>query len=266
VTKTPKSRKHGKDWEKDLLKAFRNSNKRLFLLDYDGALASHNERGPGVLPEKNMRRCLEILAGDKRNTLVVISGSNRAAMASWFAELPLTLMAEHGAFCKRPGKTWEAWPVMVSETLMKDLRALIAKFSERFPGSWVEQKESGLVYHYRQCPPMSQLKARFMFKELLSEYTLSHGLKLVDGKGLVEIRPAALDKSTVYNYWMKNLNWDLLLAIGESDYEELFAALPEAAYAIKVGKDKSRAPLRLESQPLVQVLLENLCKQDDPFT
>jgi len=49
---------------------------------------------------------LELLAGDRRNEVVINSGRDRKTLEDWFRNLEVGLVAEHGVWLKEKDKDW----------------------------------------------------------------------------------------------------------------------------------------------------------------
>src|SRR5687768_7114763 len=81
-----------------ILKQFAESNKRCVLLDYDGTLAPFQKLPSLAIPSQETIQLLRDLAKDDRNEVVVISGRDNDILEKWMGHLPVTLVAEHGAF------------------------------------------------------------------------------------------------------------------------------------------------------------------------
>ena len=135
------------------------------------------------------------------------------------------------------------------------------KFTERTPGSLLEDKSFALVWHYRRAEPeFGALKAKELvdaLKELLS----GTGLHVLLGNKVVEVKPADIHKGKgVLHYLERELAWDFIIGLGD-DYtdEDIFTVLPDFAWGIKVGYDPfTKARYYLESSMKARELLRNL--------
>ena len=59
--------------------------------------------------------------------------------------------------------------------------------------------------------------------------------------------------------WIQERNWGFILAIGDDTTDEdLFTAVPDSAYSVKVGLGASRARFSIDSQNEVRLLLKKL--------
>eukprot|EP01113_Clastostelium_recurvatum_P027733 TRINITY_DN3350_c0_g1_i1.p1 TRINITY_DN3350_c0_g1~~TRINITY_DN3350_c0_g1_i1.p1 ORF type:complete len:937 (-),score=209.23 TRINITY_DN3350_c0_g1_i1:51-2807(-) len=79
---------------------YRDSGRRLLLLNYDGALCSITRQPHLATPSTRMLGLLELLASDRKNDIYLVSGRDRATMDKWVGSLPVGLISEHGCFLK----------------------------------------------------------------------------------------------------------------------------------------------------------------------
>ncbi len=77
------------------------------LLDYDGTLVPLARYPELATPDRALLPLLSALAASPQIELEIVSGRTRETIDKWFAELPVSLWAEHG-FWHRPEKA-AAW-------------------------------------------------------------------------------------------------------------------------------------------------------------
>ncbi|EGZ04894.1 hypothetical protein PHYSODRAFT_535236, partial [Phytophthora sojae] len=88
-----------------LLGYYERSQRRLFLLDYDGTLVNYQSMEELAEPSAALLSCLEDLTADPRNTVYIISGRNKTRLQEWFGHLPrVGLAAEHGYWFRPASK------------------------------------------------------------------------------------------------------------------------------------------------------------------
>src|SRR5690606_8886968 len=89
----------------------------------------------------------------------------------------------------------------------------------------------------------------------------AHGLQLLNGHKVVEVKNSEINKGRAAYSLINNveIEHDFILAIGD-DYtdEDMFKALPQNAYTIKVGNHISVARYYLEDVNEVRELLKTL--------
>ncbi|GLD98062.1 hypothetical protein PINS_up019285 [Pythium insidiosum] len=88
-----------------LLGYYERSQRRLFLLDYDGTLVSYQSMAELAEPTPAVLSCLEELSADPQNAVYIISGRDKGRLQEWFGYLPrVGLAAEHGYWFRPPVK------------------------------------------------------------------------------------------------------------------------------------------------------------------
>ncbi|KAG1690376.1 hypothetical protein DVH05_028162 [Phytophthora capsici] len=88
-----------------LLGYYERSQRRLFLLDYDGTLVNYQSMEELAEPSPALMSCLDDLTTDPRNTVYIISGRNKNRLQEWFGHLPrVGLAAEHGYWFRPASK------------------------------------------------------------------------------------------------------------------------------------------------------------------
>src|SRR5439155_8198190 len=85
---------------REIRRAARQAQRRLFLLDYDGTLVSFSPDRAAARPNERVSQVLKGLVSDSANQVVLVSGRPRVDLEKWFGNLGLTLIAEHGAWIR----------------------------------------------------------------------------------------------------------------------------------------------------------------------
>lgn len=136
-----------------LINDFREADRRLILLDYDGTLKGFVSSPRALLakPSISLRRTLRRLSEDERTHVAIISGRPRKALEKWFRGIDMTLVAEHGAWTRYDGK----WTSADNDfkRLKRRLKPVLDKYVSRTAGAEVEEKDYSLVWHYRNVAP-----------------------------------------------------------------------------------------------------------------
>ena len=241
-----------------IVSAFQGSRRRLILSDYDGTLVPFAKRPEEAKPDNDLVKLLGELTADPRNEVVLISGRDRHNLEEWFASLKLGVVAEHGAWTKKNGQGWKMNKSLTSDW-KKEIRPILELSVSRMPGSFIEEKEFSLAWHYRRADPkISELRAREIVNDLLN-LTANCNLQVLEGSKVVEVKSAAINKGQAALAWVSQEKWDFILAIGDDlTDEDIFQILPPTAWSIKVRYGASLAKYNLDSPREVRTLLQGM--------
>jgi len=243
-----------------LLQAFGNAKRRLLLLDYDGTLVPFAETPEQAAPDDELLGLLRTLAADERNTLVLVSGRERTSLEEWFGELDVALAAEHGAWIRELGGEWATASPMTSEW-KEQVRALLEKYVDRTPGSFAEEKDYSLAWHYRTVPVDLARRRLSELTEALAPIAQALGLSLLDGNRVLEVKPSGVDKGSAAHRWMGRSEFDFMLAAGDDvTDEDVFNVAPALAWTIKVGLGPTAATFDVPSSNEIRSLLSAMAE------
>lgn len=245
-----------------LVRDYASAERRLLLLDYDGTLTGFFGRPEEAKPDKDLLVLLARVAAVSGNEVVLISGRDKETLEAWFGDLEIGLIAEHGAWIKEQEKGWEMVESLTNEW-KEEIRPVLELYVDRTPGSFIEEKEFALVFHYRKAEPeLGILRARELMNHLVTLTTNLH-LQVLEGDKVVEVKNAGINKGKAALRWIGRAEWGFILAAGDDRADEdLFAVLPETAYSIKVGLGPSRARFNLPSHKEVLSLLKELVESE----
>lgn len=240
-----------------LLEAFRAAARRLVLCDYDGTLVPLRPLPEMARPGPATRALLARLAAVSE--VVLVSGRARPTLEAWFGDLALSLIGEHGAWVRQRGQGWVA-QAGLSAAWKPWVRAVLDLYVRRLPGTFVEEKEYTLAWHYRRADPaLGPLVAKGLAAQFRSLLEAS-GLVLVEGNKVIEVRPAGFGKGTACQGFLAR-GFPFVLAIGDDTTDEdLFQALPPTAWSIRVGLCRSGARFHVPDQARARRLLEALAE------
>jgi trehalose 6-phosphate synthase/phosphatase len=247
---------------KQLVGAFIRAQSRIIMLDYDGTLAPFATLPQSAAPSPNLIDVLERLTRDKHSSTSLISGRSRADLERWFAGIPnLWIAAEHGAVLWSPiSRAWEQPHQATSNEWKKRVYPILDHFVDRTPGSFIEEKEFCLVWHYRMSDPEF---GDWLANDLVAN--LDHMLaespvKTVKGQKTVEVKSLWANKGQVYSrLLLSGPQPDFILAAGDDvTDEDLFVSLPEHAWTIHVGRNESKAKYYVSNPDEMITLLTEL--------
>lgn len=256
VQKEMKSRVLSSDFRKKITEDYSKAQNRLFLLDYDGTLMPFDENPENVKPDPELAEILTPLFSKQNNQLVVISGRDRRTLERWVDNFTHGLVAEHGVWIK--DKEWK--PVAsLSDEWKKDINPILETYVDRTPGSFIEEKDYSLVWHFRKVDPALATVRVGELKDILLHITGNLNVGVLEGNKVIEIKNTEVNKGRAAQYWLSKRKWDFILSAGDdSTDEDVFEVLPECSYSIKVGLGPSKARFTIPSFIEVRELLNEL--------
>ena len=154
------------------------------------------------------QECLQRLCDDPTTTLCIFSGSERNRLSQAFAHLPkLWIAAENGCFIRpplegkhstlgpnEPGK----WITMVETSNLdwiESVQLVFDYFCERTPRSYVETRETSLVWSYKYADPdFGRQQARDLLQHLWTGPISNAAVDVIQGAKSVEVRPIGVSK------------------------------------------------------------------------
>lgn len=255
----------------ELVGEFGSARRRLVMLDYDGTLVPFSSRPPDATPGAELLEVLDRLAAVEATTVAIISGRARGEIEEWFRPVPrLWLAAEHGAATRAPGSTeWEVRAGRYSSESRQRVHTVLEHFVDRTPGSFIEEKEFSVVWHYRMSDPEF---GEWLANELVSnlgQMLADTELRAVHGNRMVEVRPIWANKGQVGELLLArersehpgDASHSFILAAGDDRTDEdLFAALPPEAWSVHVGTGRSLARFRVSGPSQMVAVLEGLAE------
>jgi trehalose 6-phosphate synthase/phosphatase len=244
-----------------LFAEYRQADKRLFLLDYDGTLTGFYDHPNQASPDANLLSDLKKLAADCRNEIVIISGRDRYTLERWLGELDITLIAEHGAWIRRRGESWNLIEPL-SDEWKANIKPILRLYCDRTPGAILEEKNFSLVWHCRRADPDLAAIRMHELKDAVLHMTENLQLGVFQGHQILEVRNLQINKGRIAKMWLEKNLWPFILAIGD-DYtdEDAFAVLPPEAWSIRVGTSLSQARFNIISVRGVRDLISRLANE-----
>jgi trehalose 6-phosphate synthase/phosphatase len=241
--------------------SFARAEAPLLLLDYDGTLVPFAAHPEGAKPDHDILDTLGKLAAPERTSLVIVSGRDRGTLEAWLGRLPITIVAEHGGWIRPRGGEWFPSVGQSEELWKRDIRPIMDLFVERIPGSFVEEKDFSLVWHFRKADRESASGAARELLDTLANITTNMNIQVLPGNKTVEVRHFGINKGAYFTRYHSAEGHDFVLAIGDDwTDEDLFAVLPPTAYSIKVAPRITRARFNVRTVDDVRALLLELAE------
>ncbi|MEL6853205.1 MAG: trehalose-phosphatase, partial [Bacteroidota bacterium] len=243
----------------NLLEAYKMAKSRLLLLDYDGTLVGFKDDPNAASPDESLLKTVQGFIQQEGTTAVIISGRDRYTLQDWFGNMGIEMVSEHGVW------NWKnnAWHLNseVVASWKPTIRPVLENLVERTPGSFIEEKDFTLAWHYRKIDnELGANRVREIRDELIY-LTANHNLQVLEGNKVVEIRNAGVNKGKAASRWVNKQVWEFVLAIGDDHTDEdTFLAMPPLAYTIKVGLNQTEAKYKVRTVEEARELLAMLAE------
>ena len=183
----------------NLVKDYETTGKRLVFLDYEGTLSNYGNVNNTVVT--NIDKVIDILSDileDKKNTVYIMSGRKVEELELAFNRLPnLGLIAENGCFLREGGaEEWTQFPDEEKTQVWKEgIKNILQYYVERVEGSWVEERQCSLIFHYQSEADSASRQAGECANQI-NDASQSQRVRAVPTKDSVIIEPADYDKAT----------------------------------------------------------------------
>jgi trehalose 6-phosphate synthase/phosphatase len=245
--------------EKQIVQKYHDTSRRIMFLDYDGTLVPFSRYPEAAVPGEPVLGRLRRLAQDPKNTLVVVSGRTPEFLDQWFGDLPIGLVAEHGAFIRMAPA---GWVTEVNGDLgwKQQVLPVLQRYADRCTGAFIEEKSLSLVWHYRNADAgIALLRSQELKDELRELVSRDSRLQIMEGHKVIEVKKSGYDKGTVASKLLGQAPYDFVLAIGDDKTDEdLFRVLPAEALTVKIGITASLAKYNLKDQQGVIKFMDRL--------
>ncbi|MGF7139739.1 bifunctional alpha,alpha-trehalose-phosphate synthase (UDP-forming)/trehalose-phosphatase [Roseimarinus sediminis] len=244
--------------QQDIAQEYAKAEKRAIFLDYDGTLASFKTNPQAASPDVEVHQLIKKLTGDERNEVTIISGRDRATLEKWFEGHDINLIVEHGVWTKVRGDEWRML-YQINADWKENIRPALENFVDRTPGSFIEEKNYSLVWHYRKSEPEQGALRANELKDELTNLIANHNLEIMEGNKVIEVKSGGINKGAAAVRFIGDRRFDFILAVGDDWTDEyMFRELPENAVTVKVGMVNTAARFKVESVAGVRSLLKAL--------
>ncbi len=240
------------------------SPRPLVALDHDGTLSPIAAR-----PE------LARLAPDAASTLralcevadvVIISGRGLDDLAARFADIPVELVSEHGLRHRDLKGRTEDLAQGLDRATLAALRGSLAELLDDGPtgdGWLVEDKGVSIAVHHRAVPDDRLEPTLSTIRALLTAASEGGG-HVLDGKAVVELRPAGADKGAALRTLHAARPGAVVVMVGDDVTDEPALAFAESSggVGVHVAEEPSAtaATARLRDPQAVVLMLADLAR------
>ncbi|KAG0210688.1 Trehalose-6-P synthase/phosphatase complex synthase subunit [Mortierella sp. GBA43] len=284
----------------------KSTRNKVVFFDYDGTLTTTHKLPEFANPASHIIDNLQALAAQPNTFVYILSGRDRKHLDAWFGGCGVGLSAEHGCFYKHPpgvanamkqirsempdhnnnaqepaklvkdaGNGWFRSVDQVDDSWRETIRPLFKHYTERTPGSFIEEKEINMTWHYREADPefgtWQATELQVNLEKLLAHMALS----IILGNKTLELRPSSIDKSTSVKAILKDIQADVgpvdfILCVGDGKTDEaVFSCLgndcvvgPDVKELLTctVGQKQTEAKFYVADVPEVESLLADMAK------
>ena len=189
------------DEEAAVLSFYGPADRRMIFLDYDGTLTEIVKNPKDAIIPEIMLDWLKTLASEPKNRVWIISGRPQDFLEAQLGKFNhIGLVAEHGAFMRRPGyQEWENVAADVDLSWQAPIKDAFDAFEKKHQGMVnVEQKKAALVLHYRQAQwqDIADMDA-IDLKDDLQHMRVNYPVEIISGKCIIEARPSGINKGEI---------------------------------------------------------------------
>ena len=244
---------------------YREANKRLFLLNYDGTLINYSPYPFSTKPGPLLLELLRTISSNPGNEMYIISGRDRNTLENWFGDLPLNIVAEHGASVKIFDAGWNDF-LEEKQDWKIDIKKIMDRYVRRCANTMVEEKKFSLVWHFRNAnSEQAKLRAAELILEL-NQFVHNLGLEVILGNKIVEVKNKGISKAKTLGRILAQRNHDFILAAGDDvTDEDMFRILAgnDTAISFKISGDASFAMYNLHTPQMMISILQALSHMKD---
>jgi trehalose 6-phosphate synthase/phosphatase len=249
----------GNKIENVIREKYTNAKNRLVLLDYDGTLVNYAPIPQTASLPPHIFDILYNLNDVPRTKIFIITGRAHEDIDRMLKNMPVDIIAEHGAMIKERG-LWRN-ELIDNYSWKEPIIRILDGFSEKCPGSYIEEKTFSVSWHYRSSDADLGLKSSRELIKLLKEVEQTYNIRVLDGKKIVEVLTNDSGKGSAVKRLIEQKSYDFVLSIGDdATDEEMFEYLLHVTYAItiKVGEGSTYAKFKFNSINEVIILLNLL--------
>ncbi|KAI9885890.1 MAG: telomerase inhibitor [Watsoniomyces obsoletus] len=184
-----------------LCEKYKAARQRLFILDYEGTLASWGSPRSIILtsPQRTIDVLNDLLL-DPKNIVYVMSARRPEELDRLFGRVPkLGIIAENGCFLKHMDA--ERWTRMADpkkiNSWKESVMGILKYYRERTEGSWIEERHCSLVLHYSTAadPALAARQASDCASHL-NDAGSSQRVRAIPVAGALHVEPIDWSKAT----------------------------------------------------------------------
>lgn len=260
--------------------AYKKSTRRAILLDYDGTMMP--QTSINKTPDPDLLAVLNTLCNDPKNVVFIVSGRGQQTLNDWFSPCKnLGIAAEHGYFFRwQKEEEWKTCVPTMDFGWKAVVGPILKLYTESTDGSFIEAKESGLVWHFQDADPDFGSWQAKELQDHLESVLANEPVVVKSGQQIVEVKPQGVSKGVIVEKILTSMASqgnppDFVLCIGDDRSDEdmfeiidsAMAALPKTAkrevFACTVGQKPSKAKYYLDDTVEVVNMLRGLASASE---
>ncbi|MFO8054271.1 MAG: bifunctional alpha,alpha-trehalose-phosphate synthase (UDP-forming)/trehalose-phosphatase, partial [Bacteroidales bacterium] len=239
---------------------YQKAGSRLLMLDYDGTLVPFYANPDEAWISERVKTIIHKMVAAKKNDVYIVSGRHKDFLDKLFDSNDIGLIAEHGIWIKHPGQTWQKTGEFDTEW-KEEIKQILELHADRTPGTFVEEKPYTLTWHFRKADPDLGEKRSWELHDALRDLTGNQNLEVQEGKKILEVKPAGVNKGTAAQELLKQKKYEFIFAIGDDwTDEEMFLQVKEGGATVKVGLEQTEANYYIDTTENVPAFLEKLIR------
>jgi len=239
-----------------VLKDYSEAKKRIFFIDYDGTLTGFKIDPQKASPDESLFKLLDRLNETEENDIYLISGRDKETFGRWFLHKKYNMIVEHGVWISEKGEEFRMLE-NVKKDWMEKIYPVLESFVDRTPGSFIEEKNYSLAWHYRNTDPDFGANRAAELNTVLTSLIGNDDISVLSGNKVMEIKSSNVNKGRAAMRVLPQKDYDFIFAIGDDWTDEfMFQELPEEAVTVKVGMQSTQAKYFIESVSGVRGILQ----------
>ncbi|NKI27217.1 bifunctional alpha,alpha-trehalose-phosphate synthase (UDP-forming)/trehalose-phosphatase [Arenibacter sp. 6A1] len=243
-----------------VIEQYHASKRKLLFFDYDGTLSGFHVDPQKAGPDEQLYDLLDQINAQENTDVYLISGRDTATFNRWFLHKKYNMIAEHGVWLSKEGEDFTLLEQIKNDWMPK-IKPILESFVDRTPGSFIEEKNFSLAWHYRNTDPDFGKKRATELTTVLTSLIANDNLTVLSGNKVLEIKSSGVNKGRAAVKMLAENDYDFVFAIGDDWTDEyMFEELPDDAITVKVGMQKTQAKYYVENTKRVRELLSRFIK------
>ncbi|MFT4744567.1 MAG: trehalose-phosphatase [Nitriliruptoraceae bacterium] len=236
--------------------------RHLVVLDFDGTLSPIVDIPDDAALAEGAMAALTALC--QRTEVAILSGRPVDDVLPRLGDLPVTIIGNHGTeVLDAAGRRTSLFDRTVASDTLRAVERELRDLVHEDAGWGIEPKPASIAVHHRRVDPDVVRRVLPKVQALLNRHASAPpGWRVLEGKAVTELRPAAVDKGTALS-WIADRHPDLrLLVLGDDVTDEDAFAVAEQRRGIAVlvasQPRRTHASARIASPARVVELLRRL--------